>query len=582
MRSSVAESSFQSKRCRSLCRCSAMAPKRARTAASASASSSSSSQPAQLTLHGGVPHHPSLAGLWRDKRLTDFAVSAEGVEFKAHRVALASSSKYFLNLFESGMRDAADATHALEGIRPKALEVLLAFIYEGKCRIDEGQLTEVLEASARLVVDDLKEACAGAIGARLAPSNALNVWRLADVFTLPALEKAAVEAALRGFEELPAEQATGAEVVALVQEDRLVARSEEAVFQWVRRWWEAGARPEAELLAVLRHVRFAVMAGGFLRETVVAWPALQSVEGQRMVLTAMLPLADGTKVVPRLGFGSRLIYLVGGVGEGGTEMYAPQNASWTQLAGMAGPRFAHGCVALDGKLYAVGGRGANAQELDTAEVYDPQTDGWQPLAKMSTGRYVSGLAAVGGKIYASGGRSAISVLDSVEAYDPQLGAWALVASMSVRRCGHASVVLDGKIYAIGGHDGAGSFDTEEAYDPQANSWQRVARMPRGLHSHAAAVMGGKIYVTGGINYGNSVNSVYVYDPQADAWTQLASMGTARNVHASTAVGGKLYVFGGYSTGGRLSTAEAYDPASGSWAQVTGLTSARGSMVAVAL
>ena len=52
----------------------------------------------KLTLHGGEPHHPALAGLWRDKRLTDFAVSAEGVEFKAHRVALASSSKYFLNL----------------------------------------------------------------------------------------------------------------------------------------------------------------------------------------------------------------------------------------------------------------------------------------------------------------------------------------------------------------------------------------------------------------------------------------------------------------------------------------------------
>ena len=99
-----------------------MAPKRACTAAAAAASASSSSQSAgattKLTLHGGVPHHPALAGLWRDKRLTDFAVSAEGVEFKAHRVALASSSKYFLNLFESGMRDAADATHALEGQGP--------------------------------------------------------------------------------------------------------------------------------------------------------------------------------------------------------------------------------------------------------------------------------------------------------------------------------------------------------------------------------------------------------------------------------------------------------------------------------
>jgi len=383
------------------------------------------------------------------------------------------------------MRDAADATHALEGIRPKALEVLLAFIYEGKCQIDEGQLTDVLEASARLVVDDLKAACAGAIGARLAPSNALNVWRLADVFTLPALEKAAVEAALRGFEELPAEQATGAEVVALVQEDRLMARSEEAVFQWVKRWWEAGERPEAELLAVLRHVRFAAMAEGFLRETVGAWPALQTLEARDLLFNAMVPAACGAKVVPRSGFGPRLIYLVGGFGESGrlstAELYDPQAASWTQRASMLGPRYAHGCVALEGKLYAVGGNGANRQQLDTAEVYDPQTDGWQPLAKMSTARSGLGLAAVGGKIYAIGGYDGDSPLDSVEAYDPQLGAWALVASMSVKRSDHTSVVLDGKIYAIGGYGGSPSkLDTVEVYDPQADSWQRVASMPRGL------------------------------------------------------------------------------------------------------
>ena len=60
-----------------------MAPKRARTAAAAASASSSSQSggATKLTLHGGVPHHPSLAGLWRDERLTDFAVSAEGVEF---------------------------------------------------------------------------------------------------------------------------------------------------------------------------------------------------------------------------------------------------------------------------------------------------------------------------------------------------------------------------------------------------------------------------------------------------------------------------------------------------------------------
>ena len=118
-----------------------MAPKRARTAAANASSSSQSAGATKLTLRGGVPHHASLVALWRNERLTDFAVSAEGVEFKAHRVALASCSGYFLNLFESGMRDAADATHALKGIRPKALKALLAFVYEGKCQIDEGLLT---------------------------------------------------------------------------------------------------------------------------------------------------------------------------------------------------------------------------------------------------------------------------------------------------------------------------------------------------------------------------------------------------------------------------------------------------------
>ena len=89
-----------------------MAPKkRARTATTLGALGSSSSSPpagavTKLTLRGGVPHHPSLAGLWRDERLTDFALCAEGVESKAHQVALASSSKYYQNLFESGMRDA--------------------------------------------------------------------------------------------------------------------------------------------------------------------------------------------------------------------------------------------------------------------------------------------------------------------------------------------------------------------------------------------------------------------------------------------------------------------------------------------
>ena len=63
-----------------------MAPKKRACTTTTDPSSQPVAAP-KLTLHGGVPHHPSLAGLWREDRLTDFALCAEGTEFKAHRIA---------------------------------------------------------------------------------------------------------------------------------------------------------------------------------------------------------------------------------------------------------------------------------------------------------------------------------------------------------------------------------------------------------------------------------------------------------------------------------------------------------------
>ena len=80
------------------------------------------------------------------------------------------------------------------------------------------------------------------------------------------------------------------------------------------------------------------------------------VSSKGLLFNAMVPAVDGKKVVPRSGFGPRLIYVVGGRCAGGrlstAEVYDPQAASWKQLAGLAGARSRLGCVALDGKLYA--------------------------------------------------------------------------------------------------------------------------------------------------------------------------------------------------------------------------------------
>ena len=562
-----------------------MAPrKRARS----TAAGPSSSAP-KITLRGGEAHHSSLVALWRKEKLTDIAVCAEGIEFKAHRAALASSSGYFLSLFDSGMRDAASPTHVIEGLSSPVLEALLAFVYEGKCEVEAGLLTEMLDAAARLVVDPLKEACACAIQEQLGPCNALDVWRVADLYTLPALEKAAVTSALGGFEELPPQSASGAQVLTLVQEDGLVAENEEAIFRWVVRWWEAGERPEAELLAAMKHVRFAAMDAGFVKVTVRAWPALCSQEGRDAILGSFLE--DGHTLV-RSGFGPRLVYVLGGFLDDGVDalgtvdVYDPMTDGWKQVSSMPTKRCAHGCVALDGKIYAIGGFNGDDGTLNSADVYDPQSDSWQPLAEMASARQEFAAATAGGKIYVIGGENDDSVpIAAVEAFDPLLSPWAEVASMSVARRLHAVAVVDGKIYVIGGCGFDGLLDSVEMYDPQADNWQQVASMPSVRRTHASTRMGGKIYVTGGTVVGQAPTSaVMVFDPQANTWTELASMDTARADHTSAAIGGKLYVFGGSGAGigaGRMASVEAYDPISNTWAPVSDLTGARDDCVAVA-
>ena len=563
-----------------------------------SAAASAAAATPKLTLRGGEPHHSELASLWRDARFTDIVVCAEGVECKAHRIVLASSSGYFRSRFDSGMRDAADHTHSLEGMRAPVLMALLAFVYEGSCEIEESQLTEMLDASARLMVEPLKAACAAMMAAQLSPTNALEVWRIAESFSLPALEKAAVDSALGGFEELPPQLASGAQVLALVQEEMLVAKDEEAVFTWIARWWEAGEagerpeaakRPEAELMAVLKHVRFATMEAGFLRDTVLAWPALLSAEGQGLLMS-VAPVVSGVQPLLRLGFGPRRIYLVGGYESGAGRVstvwaYDPVLDSWCEVASMATERYNHGAAALGGKLFVMG---CGSQ----AEVYDPKADSWQPLTSMPTARLCLAAAAVAGKIYAIGGESTDSsyASDAVEAYDPISGAWTRVASLPVARHSHTATVVGGKIYVLGGfqpdpdeHDALVPTGRVDVYDPAADSWQQMAAMPTVRSLHAAAVVDGKIYVTGGrLHAGVYSDALEAYDPVADTWTTLASLSEARAWHASAVVNGKLYVFGGYSESGRMDLVEVYSPASNTWASAADLPLPIDESVAVAL
>jgi len=227
------------------------------------------------------------------------------------------------------------------------------------------------------------------------------------------------------------------------------------------------------------------------------------------------------------------IYLFGGFAASSTDKpgwlpiansweYDPTNDSWKALAPMPTPRGAALAVALDGKIYVLGGEGmhpgdqpkplwfvgAAHRSLNTVEEYDPATNTWTTRSTMPTPRnHVAG-GAVNGKIYVVGGRvgsvfvGSSDNLDLVEVYDPVTDKWgASLNRMPDARSGAGWGVYNGKIYVVGGEFSdnrmRGAFKALEAYDPASNSWDilQSLRFPR--HSAGTAFIGNKLHVVGG-------------------------------------------------------------------------------------
>ena len=63
----------------------------------------------------------------------------------------------------------------------------------------------------------------------------------------------------------------------------------------------------------------------------------------------------------------------------------------------------HAVTVVDGRIYAIGGLGVDAECVDTVDVYDPQADSWQEMTSTIPIWYSHAAAAIDSNIYISGG-----------------------------------------------------------------------------------------------------------------------------------------------------------------------------------
>lgn len=271
----------------------------------------------------------------------------------------------------------------------------------------------------------------------------------------------------------------------------------------------------------------------------------------------------------------------------------PPVGAWGTRAPMIVPRAEHAAVALNGKLYVIGGDipGGTTNSL---HMYDPATDKWTPLAdKPGTAVDHPAAAAVNGKLYVFGGLVQFPqpAVDEVYEYDPADGMWEQKASMPRARGAMGVAVADGKVYLFGGLVNGTAVSDVGVYDPAADMWEDLTAtqpMPT-ARDHFAAVTApnGLIYAIGGRQAAIEpvLGTVEAFDPVEKHWlTGYSNMPTARGGHAAALMHGRIVVVGGEGSdefAGVFTEAEEFDPVSNTWRALTSMPAGRhGSMAVV--
>jgi non-specific serine/threonine protein kinase len=171
---------------------------------------------------------------------------------------------------------------------------------------------------------------------------------------------------------------------------------------------------------------------------------------------------------------------------------------WRRLAPLPQGRQAGGLVALDGRLYLVGGVVEGGLASDT-QVYDPAADRWSPAPRLPTPREHLGAAAARGRVYVVGGRTGGigSNLAAAEAFDPGSGRWTAVADLPTARGGlAATATAAGQVVAVGG-EAAATFPEAEALDTGSGRWRSLPPLPTPRHGLGVVAVGEVVYVLAG-------------------------------------------------------------------------------------
>lgn len=295
-------------------------------------------------------------------------------------------------------------------------------------------------------------------------------------------------------------------------------------------------------------------------QRVIDSPAPKGVQG-RWIARAALPIPRSEMAWATEWQGK--LYVIGGYGEGRVDrgyhhVYDPARDEWFDAAPL--PRGANhvAVVALDGKIYALGGFIEQNRNPDTnAYVYDIASNQWSLIAPLPRPRGAAAAVALNGQVHLIGGASSpTQERASVgwhEVYDPKTDKWTSRKALPGARDHVGCVAYNGAIHIIGGRFNTFEYNTDlhHVYLPQQDTWEMRAPLPTARSGHGLVIYRDRFFAMGG--EGGIINKpgqqkvfgqMESYDPKSDTWQSHAPMPTPRHAVGAVTIGDWVYVAGG--------------------------------------
>jgi N-acetylneuraminic acid mutarotase len=253
--------------------------------------------------------------------------------------------------------------------------------------------------------------------------------------------------------------------------------------------------------------------------------------------------------------------------------------AWTTRAPLPTPRQEVAVAVLDGRVWVIGGFGAEAEPTATVEIYDPRADRWSAAPALPAAVHHAAAAVVDGRLFVvggySGGRVRWTPEGAVHEYDRARNAWIARASMPTPRGGLAVAVLGGRLHAVGGA-ADGPTGAHEVYEPAADRWRRANAMPTARDHLSAVSFQDRLWAVGGRAsfFGTQYANVEIYDPATDSWRTGTPLPVGRGGLAAVALADRVFVLGGEAPLRIFSANEMYETAGDRWIAKTPLPTPR--------